>query len=1063
MAESNAAITNAVLLTLLPGLQRLSQFLDTNLNAQSTVVCSDDPAEYKCLLHDTLVAPTPAAAMKDAGIAIQSFPTESRQTPGGRQDDIRRLSGQRAQPYHKNTLETFVRSEHWETLLRRIGQPAMVYLLTQTSIFAALPNNCYCQITGPAISEQHVSKQLIQQEVLQSLSTRKRPVDLTPSSVTSDTCSSKDTSPPAAKRRAVSNEKRKSEGHRLEDVPTVTKRQKKNNSDRDKIKDKVANPRAAISPSAISFQRSRIFYARRYHIESVMLRNFLLADYDSFKPVDYVPDLKAIVDIQMKRMFPKQHGLQNVFSPSMPSTGWLPDARQTMGGFKYRTERAKRKAAGGWRLRSMRTLVEEMLVLNQKCRFMALLQYYCPAIDNATESAQTNVATLLTSCSSFDQKVIPLAMFGSIDNRAVILRAMTRFIRLRKYETVPLQYALQGFKLSECEWLQDSHRVHEERPVRHIAPTASDKQHEILHEFVYWLFEGFLMPLLRATFYVTDSSYQRNKLFYYRHGLWRIITQTAVNSIQGKMFIRMEPEEVSVCNSVYSKVRFLPKTTDLRPIINLGRKAPRLVNGGSAGNYKSTNDRLKTASLVLAYERSRQIECSSAIGMSDLFHRLKKAKEKLVGSSTRNQQRLYMVKVDIKKAFDSINQENLLYLINETLKEDKYIIHRHSKVNPANGRMMKRFNANATAPDDIPHFLDFAHEQAVFSKHAVFVDKVVHSSERKDVLISMIMEHVRENVVKFGRHFYKQATGIPQGSKLSPALCSHDKDKSIEFLRIMAAGHPEFGCFINEVKTVTNFDVLLSDGQPAQQCQGNDFPYCGFLLHTKKLEIRADYTRYDGDDSANDPQHPTSAMQHMCQMSFSDTTYNSHARVFLNIYQNFIFCAMKFHAYILELFLDPALSCRSTSSSSSYSSSSSSSQDQINHRQNIIIDPSDLPEIVTGIFRAAYGLLHNSRRSKVGIEAGVEFRVYERHVFWLGATAFLKTLPERQGQSQAGPGLGQGSSRMPEFVYAPLRKYLRTKIVDRLEVEEKKAYFKRMLFSAVNDPRNSIMNDIRYR
>ncbi|OAQ26960.1 hypothetical protein K457DRAFT_60515, partial [Linnemannia elongata AG-77] len=53
--------------------------------------------------------------------------------------------------YHKNTLETFVRSEHWETLMRRIGQPAMVYLLTQTSIFAALPNNCYCQITGPAI------------------------------------------------------------------------------------------------------------------------------------------------------------------------------------------------------------------------------------------------------------------------------------------------------------------------------------------------------------------------------------------------------------------------------------------------------------------------------------------------------------------------------------------------------------------------------------------------------------------------------------------------------------------------------------------------------------------------------------------------------------------------------------------------------------------------------------------------------------------------------------------------------------------------------------------------
>ncbi|KAF9147000.1 hypothetical protein BG015_011419, partial [Linnemannia schmuckeri] len=894
MAESHAAITNAVLLTLLPGLQRLGQFLDTKLNGQLTVVCSDDPVEYKSLLHDTLVAPTPAAALKEAGIHLQPFPTENTQFPDGRQDDavtiaiihtcapsgwnigkynllaagyktVRRNSGQGAQQYHQNTLEIFVRSAHWETLLQRIGQPAMLYLLTQTSIFAALPNNCYCQITGPPISEQPVSKLPLQQDVLQSLSTRKRPADPSPSSATSGTCSSKDISLPATKRRAISKEKRKSEGQELEDAPTATKRRKKEKSDRGK--DKNANPRAAISPAAISFQRSRIFYARRYHIESVMLRHFLLADYDISKPADPLPDLKSIVNTQMKRMFPKQYGLKNIFSPSQSSSGWMPDASLTRDTPISGTRRMKKKATGGWRLRFMRTLVKDMLVQNEKCRFKALLQYYCPV-------AVTSFVHAIV------KKVIPLAMFGSADNRAVILRAMTRFIRLRKFETMPLQYVLQGFRLSECEWLQDSHRGHEGRSVRHIPPSASDKQHEILHEFLYWLFDGFLMPLLQATFYVTDSSYQRNKVFYYRHELWRIITQSAVNSIQGKMFIKMAPEEVSACNNVYSKVRFLPKTNELRPIINLGRKTPRMVNGGFAGDYKSTNDRLKTASLILAYERSRQMECSSAIGMSDLFHRLKKAKEKLVNSSTHKQQRLYMVKVDIKKAFDSINQENLLKLLHETLKEDKYIIRRHSKVNPADGRMMKRFKANATAPDGMLPFLDFAREQAAFSKHAVLVDKVVHPSESKKFVVNLIKYHVQENIVKFGRHFYKQTTGIPQGSILSPALCrffydemeksallhlsqsddsalvrladdflfiSHSKGKATEFLKIMSSGHPEFGCFINESKTVTNFEVLLSDGQPAQQCQGNDFPYCGFLLHTKTMEIRSDYTRYFGD------------------------------------------------------------------------------------------------------------------------------------------------------------------------------------------------------------------------
>ncbi|KAG0296419.1 hypothetical protein BGZ96_009502 [Linnemannia gamsii] len=778
MPESHTAITNAVLLTLLPNLQRLGQFLDAKLNGHLTVVCSDDPVEYKDLLHDTLIAPTPAVALKVAGIHAKPFPTENMPCPDGVQDAVvnmaidqtcaptrewfngkyniltagyrnsRRSSGQRAQKYHENTLETFVRSAQWETLLQRIGQPVMLYLLTQTSIFAALPNNCYCQITGPSISEQAVSKMPIQRHVLQCLSSRKRPADHATSYTTSD---------------------------------------------------------------------------------------------DNSNTGDLIPDQKSIMDAQMKRMFPKQYGLENVFSPtSQSSLKSISYASLTSGTFKSDATKAK-KATGNWRLRSMRTLVEEMLASNQKCRFKALLQYYCPV--EVTSFVHAIV-----------KKIIPLAMFGSTDNRAVILRAMTRFIRLRKFETMPLQYILQGFKLSECTWLEDPKLGQERSSVAHTPPTASDKKHEILHEFIFWLFDGFLMPLLQATFYVTDSSYQRNKVFYYRHGLWRLITQSAVNSIQGNMFIKMEPEEVVTCNKVYSKVRFLPKTHDLRPIINLRRKAPRLVSGGLAVDYKSMNQRLNNAFLILAYERSRKMACSSAMGMSDLFYRLKQVKEKLVTLSAPKLPQLYMVKVDIKKSFDSINQENLLEIIDQTLKEDKYIIHRHSKVMPANGRMMKRFYPKATAPDEMPSFLDFARGQAEISKHAVLVDKVVHTTESKDVVIKLIKDHIQENIVKFGRHFYKQTTGIPQGSVLSPALCrffydemensvlshltqtddsalirladdflyiSQRKDKATEFLTIMSQGHPEFGCFINEHKTIANFEVSLSDGQPVQQSQGN--------------------------------------------------------------------------------------------------------------------------------------------------------------------------------------------------------------------------------------------------
>ncbi|KAG0250839.1 hypothetical protein BG011_008049 [Mortierella polycephala] len=704
-----------------------------------------------------------------------------------------------------------------------------------------------------------------------------------------------------------------------------------------------------------------------------------------------------------------------------------------------------------WRLRAMRKLVGDMVDLNSRCMFKHLMQYYCPV--EVTSFVHAVV-----------KKVIPLPMFGSIENRTVILRAMTRFIRLRRYETMSLQYVLQGFKMGDCEWLQDTQVRKLGSYVRHVPPSASIKQHEILYEFVYWLFDGFLISLLQAGFYITDSSFQRNKVFYYRHGLWRHITKPAVNLIQKNMFVKMTEDEVAWCYRGYSVVRLLPKEEGLRPIINLRKTSTRLVNGRPTSGVKSMNKQLMNAFLVMAYEQNRQLsyKSSSAIGMSDLYHRLKLVKNKLVDKSNMQVQRLFMVKVDIKKSFDSINQDKLLEIINNTLKEDQYMIHRYSKVMPANGAITKRFFPKAISQNEMPKFMDFSHNQAVISKHAVYIDKVIHTFERKGAIVNAIKNHIKENIVKFGRHFYRQTTGIPQGSILSPSLCrffydemeknilseliqdmdsamvrladdflfiSRKQERATSFLQTMSMGHPDFGCFINETKTIANFDITMN-GKVIPRCHGNEFPFCGMLLHSKTLEIRTDYSRYHGEDIRNlltvgRDLHPgrsitfkmKKAMQHMCQMAFSDTTFNSHSKVMLNIYQNFVFCAMKFHAYCQELYLDPVSK---------------------EHLQ-----PLALPSVVFGILRACYGLLHNGRRSTVGITAGVRFDIAERHVHWFGASAFCSTLPKL-------------------IIYDPLRVALQDKVLAPLNRDEK-VHFKRMLHSVVNDQRNSILDDIRYK
>lgn len=74
-----------------------------------------------------------------------------------------------------------------------------------------------------------------------------------------------------------------------------------------------------------------------------------------------------------------------------------------------------------------------------------------------------------------------------------------------------------------------------------------------------------------------------------------------------------------------------------------------------------------------------------------------------------------------------------------------------------------------------------------------------------------------------------------------------DRTLADTFLRIMHTGIPEYGCQINSRKTLVNYETTTSDGLPVR-CIGRDevFPWCGFLIHPKSLEIKLDFSKYEG-------------------------------------------------------------------------------------------------------------------------------------------------------------------------------------------------------------------------
>lgn len=55
---------------------------------------------------------------------------------------------QSSEAYYPNTTARMLRGAVWERLLSRIGDAVMMHLLLYGSIFLALPNGCFLQVSG---------------------------------------------------------------------------------------------------------------------------------------------------------------------------------------------------------------------------------------------------------------------------------------------------------------------------------------------------------------------------------------------------------------------------------------------------------------------------------------------------------------------------------------------------------------------------------------------------------------------------------------------------------------------------------------------------------------------------------------------------------------------------------------------------------------------------------------------------------------------------------------------------------------------------------------------------
>ncbi|SCZ90544.1 BZ3500_MvSof-1268-A1-R1_Chr9g10875 [Microbotryum saponariae] len=661
-----------------------------------------------------------------------------------------------------------------------------------------------------------------------------------------------------------------------------------------------------------------------------------------------------------KYIFPRQFGLHNVFTYPKPRLNV-----EVVSDHHDREIEIKKLGTVKTpeRVKPTLPMLQRMMLLHSRCNYRKMLDRYCPKkVTKEANLSQAERAVLLKlmsqpetqsphvepsakdheedeedetpmahgasqararvkakprfteyMCSTYEvicyvtavvRDTIPRDFWGSKSNENLVLKHAGEFLRLRRFETMSLHTLLQGLCVADCDWLLPLSATRPRNRFQRAPSVEMAKRREVLMEFLYWFFDGFIVDLVRTAFCVTDSATHDKKAIYFRHDDWSSICGPSLGSIRQTMFDSIPDEKAHVLLADrqlgFSFLRLLPKATGFRPIVNLARKP--LITGpfGRKELGKTINKVLQASFDVLTFEKNRKPQLvGSLVGSPmDILERLKAYKIKMSKNGTQPLPTLYFVKVDVQGAYDSIKQEKLLSIVDKVLTESDYAVQKYAQVILQSRKPFRSWRRLACPEDDQDQFEHLAKKIAARTHEGVLSDQVVYQSITRPEVMKLLREHITANLVKFGTHFYKQKDGIPQGSVLSSLLCSlfygdmeqkvlkftddpdsvgsdsensagfnqlsfgqypivqlllryvddflfitTQKPLAARFLRVMDRGIPEYGCKISPEKRLTNFDIALRPEEVVPPWRDPAFPWCGHTINTGNLDVRADTTR----------------------------------------------------------------------------------------------------------------------------------------------------------------------------------------------------------------------------
>lgn len=317
----------------------------------------------------------------------------------------------------------------------------------------------------------------------------------------------------------------------------------------------------------------------------------------------------------------------------------------------------------------------------------------------------------------------------SFYNFRVLKSKLIMLIKRNKFEDISFPELRKYFRISDTK-LFNSGSTHTSQ-IDFICKSF------IITQFVVFLIERVFIPIVSQYFYVTETNYSKLKVFYFVRKVWNIFSADAIGRfLENFKEISKQP--------VFSKIRAIPKKKDFRVITNC---------------YNSKDIRL--ANYILKTEMQHKLG-NSLLSHRDIISKLNSYRCEDKGPS-------YMLKIDLKKCFDKIPHPQLQVILKSLFLDSTYRVRKYYILEKISGRskikMVRREGHRRIS------FYDLMKEEKL-NHNQIICDNVYDDERTKFSLIKSIEQGIFNNVIKYKNRYYKQILGIPQGSIISPLLCS---------------------------------------------------------------------------------------------------------------------------------------------------------------------------------------------------------------------------------------------------------------------------------------------------